>query len=840
MNKTKLTHRPGSHKISKLLCIAGVAATGMTLGIAPALATVSCSGSGISPEFPFSAVSGAADFTLDTSSSPKTLTLVLKNTASSTLNPASTLTGVIFDIGANTAILGYTATANPVLGSGSHIYTDGETINDATPLFNLTGSSWTNQKNTSTTAPNQPPVSFGYGVATTGFDNPTDLFGGLFNSGSIQVGDATVNHAIVAATTFPGSIGGSQFPWIQDSLQFVFKTSSSFTEADITRVKFLYGSAGGAPVGSTCISKDYGDAPDATVNTGTDNYNTRAADSGPSHKLGTSVWLGANKPDGDNGTVQDIAASADNATGTNDEDGIPTLPSIFTVPTSVNMTVKATNNTGSNAFLACWIDFNKNGQFENGFGEKATATVPDGSSNTTVPLTFTGYTATAGDTYIRCRIASASGEVLNSTGAANTGEVEDYRVTVVAGGGGEIPSADFGDAPDTGPGSGPGNYVTVDSSTVGDIGPSHQSSPSIFLGPISADDDNGAQEGINADVDDLTDSDDEDGIPFAQIPTLTTTSTSTKMNVTATNQTGNPAYLACWIDFNRNGVFGDNPNELATTLVPNLTSNVAFPLSYSHDTLLTTGNTYIRCRITDDWSAVGQVTPIGPAGFGEVEDYLVNILEPCTTSPISTVPADTAIPQTYLSGITFSVTASGPISDIKSVQCKKMINILPTGMTFTPLTNTGPGTAPYTWGYTSPVSSVQITARRTAAGTSTLACTVKDSTNHECATDPVIVETMRIKGKPVTIKILDGDKPLSVDFQYLKIQNGSPTEAGLSQMKISVNGTKFKLTAMKTNTAYFLNIHSALLSDVANNIMITAKGDPKSMASVLFSDEPLL
>ena len=39
MNKTKLTHRTGSAKISKLLCIAGVAAAGMTLGIAPASAT---------------------------------------------------------------------------------------------------------------------------------------------------------------------------------------------------------------------------------------------------------------------------------------------------------------------------------------------------------------------------------------------------------------------------------------------------------------------------------------------------------------------------------------------------------------------------------------------------------------------------------------------------------------------------------------------------------------------------------------------------------------------------------------------------------------------------------
>lgn len=35
MKKTKFTHRPGPQKLPKLLCIAGLAAVGMTLGIAP-------------------------------------------------------------------------------------------------------------------------------------------------------------------------------------------------------------------------------------------------------------------------------------------------------------------------------------------------------------------------------------------------------------------------------------------------------------------------------------------------------------------------------------------------------------------------------------------------------------------------------------------------------------------------------------------------------------------------------------------------------------------------------------------------------------------------------------
>ena len=807
MKQTKLTHRPGSHKISKLLCIAGVAAAGMTLGIAPASATITCTGSGNSPETPFSAVAGKAEFTLNTAVSPKTLTLVLTNSLSTpTLNPASTLTGVIFNIGANSAVLSYSATTNPVLGPGSHTWVNGTTINDATLLSNASGSSWTNQK-----AAN-PPVAFGYGVATTGF-------AGFFNGGSIAVGNANPNHAIVAANTFPGSIGGSQFPWIQNSLQFVFTTTSTFTEADISSVGFLYGTAGGAPVTSTCtLPKDYGDAPDAgtSPSTGPGNYQTTAADGGPNHLLGTNVYLGAVAPDADNGTLQDAAASADNTTGTNDEDGIPVLPAIFTSPPSVNMTVKATNRSGSDAYLACWIDFNRDGDFLDA-GEMGGPPVPFsslGPVQQTFNLTFTGYTATAGDAYIRCRVASVQSEVASSIGDAASGEVEDYRVTITAGGGGDIPYADFGDAPDTGPGTGPGNYVTTDAGSGGDLGPNHLSTPQIYLGTLFADDDNGTLQNTAATADDDNNTDDEDGIPLEQIPTFTTTSTSSKMSVTATNNTGGPAYLACWIDYNRNGSF-ENTNELATALIPDGTNNVAFPLSYTHPALGTTGVTYIRCRITNDWTSAGQVTSVGTAGFGEVEDFQAKIVEPCVTSAITPVPGDPLIPQTYLSGITFTVTPGAPLTNIASVQCKKMINILPAGISFSPGNTSGPGSAPYTWGFSPALNvPVTITARRAAAGSATLACTVQDTVGNECAVDPVIVETLRVKGQPVTISVLDDGKPLSVDFQYVKIQNGSPTEEGLTQVEISVNGKKFKQTAMKTNTAYFLNIGSALRSDV--------------------------
>lgn len=188
---------------------------------------------------------------------------------------------------------------------------------------------------------------------------------------------------------------------------------------------------------------DYGDAPDTGTGTGIGNYNTLASDNGPNHVIVSGLNLGSVAPDADDGTLQNTAATADDDDNTDDEDSVSTLPTITTATTSVSMGVSATNTTGTAASLVCYIDFNRDGDFTD-TGERAAATVS--SSDTTNPrtktLTFSGFaTPVAGDTYIRCRIANAAGEVANPTGAANTGEVEDYKVTI------SDVDLDFGDLP---------------------------------------------------------------------------------------------------------------------------------------------------------------------------------------------------------------------------------------------------------------------------------------------------------------------------------------------------------------------------------------------------------
>ena len=179
----------------------------------------------------------------------------------------------------------------------------------------------------------------------------------------------------------------------------------------------------------TISGVDYGDAPDAAAGTGVGNYNTVAADNGPNHTIVANLQLGLVAPDADPGTLQDAPATADDTTGTpDDEDGVTTLPTVTTTSTTVPLSVSVLNNTGAPATLACWIDFNRDGDFLD-TGERASATVSSSGSQQTIPLTFSGFAAPVpGISYLRCRLANAAGDVTNPSGAASTGEVEDYQI----------------------------------------------------------------------------------------------------------------------------------------------------------------------------------------------------------------------------------------------------------------------------------------------------------------------------------------------------------------------------------------------------------------------------
>jgi hypothetical protein len=194
----------------------------------------------------------------------------------------------------------------------------------------------------------------------------------------------------------------------------------------ITRFEFnaLYCASGDLSVGNflddvyVSNSFDYADAPNT--------YGTTKAANGPYHAMTGDLYLGT--------TVTCDADGQPNAAATGDasgDDGI-TFSTVCASCNTYSVTASVFNNSGNQATLAGWIDFNKNGVFD--AAERVSATVNSSATQQTVTLTWTTNatmmsTASNGNLYARFRISNTSSEVANPTGLATSGEVEDYLMS---------------------------------------------------------------------------------------------------------------------------------------------------------------------------------------------------------------------------------------------------------------------------------------------------------------------------------------------------------------------------------------------------------------------------
>ncbi len=167
---------------------------------------------------------------------------------------------------------------------------------------------------------------------------------------------------------------------------------------------------------------DFGDAPNS--------YQTLTSNGGASHGINGAIYMGNNAPDTEVTGSPSINADADDISGIDDEDGISSFPLLTTSASSYSVTVKVTNNTGKNARLVGWIDFNKNGRFD--ATEGASLFVPSGMNGTNVTLNWTGLTGlVAGKTYARFRLSTDNNlSTLLPGSTLSDGEVEDYPVTI--------------------------------------------------------------------------------------------------------------------------------------------------------------------------------------------------------------------------------------------------------------------------------------------------------------------------------------------------------------------------------------------------------------------------
>jgi uncharacterized repeat protein (TIGR01451 family) len=134
--------------------------------------------------------------------------------------------------------------------------------------------------------------------------------------------------------------------------------------------------------------------------------------------------------DSEAGTLQNAAADADDTNGTpDDEDGVSSFPTLTTT-SGATYTVSVNVTTSGTSYLRGFIDFNRDGDFGDSGEQSSTITVSASGSQSVSFTTPSGMTA--GTTYARFRLSSTSGEVTSPTGAATSGEVEDYAISITA------------------------------------------------------------------------------------------------------------------------------------------------------------------------------------------------------------------------------------------------------------------------------------------------------------------------------------------------------------------------------------------------------------------------
>ncbi|WP_206410894.1 GEVED domain-containing protein [Lysobacter enzymogenes] len=195
---------------------------------------------------------------------------------------------------------------------------------------------------------------------------------------------------------------------------------------------------------------------------------------------------------------------------------------------------------------------------------------------------------------------------LSTASSGNDFAIDDIAVTQVDPNG--CPR-DFGDAPDTGSGTGRGNYQTL----LADNGPRHVLVGGLFLGSSATVENDGQPNALaNGDVD--------NGIAGALAQIVPTAGSAYSVNVGVSNTTGTAAILAGFIDFNRDGDFADSGERVQVT-VPQRATSVA--LNFTVPAGAVPGPSILRLRLARD--AADVATAFGPASSGEVEDYPVRI-----------------------------------------------------------------------------------------------------------------------------------------------------------------------------------------------------------------------
>ncbi|MCP4091529.1 MAG: hypothetical protein GY746_17340, partial [Gammaproteobacteria bacterium] len=256
---------------------------------------------------------------------------------------------------------------------------------------------------------------------------------------------------------------------------------------------------------------------------------------------------------------------------------VPTITG--TCPTDVTIAATtltlAYSTTGASSVQ--WTS-GSNGSFANPTSASTTYTISDiDRANGYVDLSLQALSARGCDNTISC--------LVNITGA----------------------SFDYGDAPITYD-LGEGSIPVAGAATL---------SSEVFIGSIAPDAESTNQPSVLADGDGVED----DGIAILYYPYLSAGEVYT-IDVTATNNSSDVAYLYVFMDLNTDGDFlGDEGEKSAEVIVPAGSGLDTYQVSFTIPMggSLTEDNTYVRVRIgTEEF---GSSTSYGSTANGEVEDF---------------------------------------------------------------------------------------------------------------------------------------------------------------------------------------------------------------------------
>ncbi len=266
------------------------------------------------------------------------------------------------------------------------------------------------------------------------------------------------------------------------------------------------------------------------------------------------------------------------------------------------------NNEPGLAGVYIYLDLDLDGRPD--IGEPAAISGADGSYSLTPPSAGTYVIREVVDAGFRQTFPlGADGLAVDSSGRS-VGHTAVYNgsTPLVGFNFGNAEFADFGDAP--------APYPTTRSQN----GATHGFLAGLRLGSLWDADQDGRPT-VNADGDDLNNSDDEDGIQA--LTTFVRGDSSNNMRITVNNSTGSLAYVHGWMDFNGDGDWND-AGELVVSALPVPSGAAAFAQDIMFTVPATAVNrVYARFRLSQQ-STLG---PSGRANVGEVEDYAFTVVD---------------------------------------------------------------------------------------------------------------------------------------------------------------------------------------------------------------------